>query len=351
MPPPRQHPGGARGRQHRQSQGGHEPALNRSAHLAQPRDQHRDTVESAGRPGHVPQRRNEDRERRNPQPGLGRSHGRQGKQQQAGVEVILRDIGRPAVVSVERPQPIGCQQSEQGFGVQHALCAARVIGVRTDGMPRQFHPRQDLDACQCDRAQRDSSHNRHRAPPAPQVCPQIAQGVEAHAEEAIHRRLKVPGQKHAPARETAQRRIAHSRAVGRAPVGQKQPRKPCRRGENPDVRTVLREKPGQTVGQRAQRRRAAIRHQPPQEKIRSQARQQGVERQLQLNRPRGDAGQEERPVRRIPGTHLRIGQQRIAGKQIGRPEGKARPEPVRHVLLQRDNAGPPHPTGWLPRSK
>ena len=177
--------------------------------------------------------------------------------------------------------------------------------------------------------------DRHRPPPAPPVSPQIAQGVQSHAEEPVHRRLKVPGQKHAPARETAQRRIAHSRAVGRAPVGQKQPRKPCRRGENPDVRTVLREKPGKTVGQRAQRRRAAIRHQPPQEKIRSQARQQGVERQLQLNRPRGDAGQEERPVRRIPGTHLRIGQQRIAGKQIGRPEGKARPEPVRHVLLQR----------------
>lgn len=62
--------------------------------------------------------------------------------------------------------------------------------------------------------------------------------------------------------------------------------------------------------------------------------QQRTQRQFNLDTERCHAGQEQGPVKRIPGAHFGIRQDGIAGEEIGRPEWEAGQPTIGKVLLQ-----------------
>ena len=72
------------------------------------------------------------------------------------------------------------------------------------------------------------------------------------------------------------------------------------------------------------------------EHICAETRDQRIERDFRLNAARGDAGKEEGPIRRIPGGHFHIRQQRITGEHVRRPERqRAGVEVVGEIFLER----------------
>ena len=193
---------------------------------------------------------------------------------------------------------------------------------RAAGFAGEFLGGLQLNGRAGQRARQHEADNRRVAQPALPFAPPVGEGVQAQPQEAIYRGLSGPGQDQGGPHQAAKSRIANGGDIDRPPVGHQQPWEHGRRRKQAHLRGVAREEAGKPVGEHAQHRRHAVLDIAGDQQISDQAGQQHVQSQLQLDGARSDAGQQERPVGRVPRGHLRIGQKRVAGEHVGSPERK-----------------------------
>ena len=215
---------------------------------------------------------------------------------------------------------VGADQRRQRARAERAFRAVGVIRRGALALPGQFESRQHHH-----RRERERGHRgrcQHQRGSAPGIAPQreIGRQKQRQREERIQRRLKMPRQHHA-SRHRQQHRKAAQRAH-RAEAGPQQQRQPRRGLEDPHVGTVAREKAGKREEDAGKHGRHAALEDLARQQVTARQGQQAVQRQLPLNGARRRSQQEERPVERIPGAGLRIGQKWKSGKRVGRPEGE-----------------------------
>src|SRR5260221_7709360 len=101
------------------------------------------------------------------------------------------------------------------------------------------------------------------------------------------------------------------------------------------MRAVLSEESGETISERTYHRRRPVRHITPQKQKCAEAGQQGMQQQFELNAAGSDTDHEERPVERIPGADLWIGEERKSGEDVRRPEWHfARAQMIGKIFLR-----------------
>ena len=126
-----------------------------------------------------------------PQPQRG-----QRQQQEPAVKVVLRDVGRTAIISRERSQCVGQQQRGQSLPGERAFRASRGIEIRADRMPHQLGRWQQLHGGQPQRDQDAQQQAEQQSQPSFGVLKRLDAGGNRYSRQSIERRLEVAGEEH-----------------------------------------------------------------------------------------------------------------------------------------------------------
>ena len=284
--------------------------MHRRAHLAESRQQRDRVVQPEAGPQHEPHRRQDHQQPYPSGPPCARY--RQGQQQNAGVEVILRHVARSLVLTRCRAQSVGHHQRIQRTEFQRAFRLPGVVGARADRLRRQLKTRQHRHGgYSCGQHAADQQGRQRRLPTRP-VLHDARGGEQCERGEGVQRGLEMPSEDQQPARQSGQRAVPTFEEI-------QQPRRQRRRLKDAHVRAVCREEPRKAIGERPGQRGFRRRHKPANQQECAEYRQQRMQGQFRLDRLRPRPHQHERPVQRVECPHLRVGQKREPREDVRRP--------------------------------